>query len=349
MKKIVVFILTLLMITSMLSPVIGASQTEATDDLLSVSSFAELKNLIDKKYKSVTNVIYDTDDEIADDDSFEEDVEDSQVGQTDDSSTTNVQVEGTDEADIVKNEGGYIYVLSSSTLKIFDARKPLSVKLISTTLLDVSDLDEMYICADRAVFVGNSYSYPFYKTLMLVYDISKKSDPQLIRRTAQDGTLKTSRRIGNYLYTVSTKSFNPFQLDSKTISIFPEFFDGKGTDEFVLERLPLKNILVPKDFNTTFTTISVVNIKNPAQGPTVRSILGGGNLLYMNQSSLYSVHTFQLNNKPITAIYKLNVSGASLTYVGSANVEGTVLNQFSMDEYESNFRIVTSNGLNPFR
>jgi uncharacterized secreted protein with C-terminal beta-propeller domain len=143
---------------------------------------------------------------------------------------------------------------------------------------------------------------------------------------------------------VSTKQFYPYQLSQENVDIFPEFFDGKPSDKVELKRLPIKNILVPKYFNTQFTTTTAINIKNAAKGPTVRCVLGGGDQLYMNQSSLYYVYNSTIEAVSSTVIIKFTVSGSSLKYAGSAFVEGSVLNQFSMDEYETNFRIATSNG-----
>jgi uncharacterized secreted protein with C-terminal beta-propeller domain len=43
-----------------------------------------------------------------------------------------------------------------------------------------------------------------------------------------------------------------------------------------------------------------------------------------------------------TLIHKLNVSQSSVKYQDSALVPGAPLNQYSMDEYRGNFRIITS-------
>jgi hypothetical protein len=118
-------------------------------------------------------------------------------------------------------------------------------------------------------------------------------------------------------------------LRDTSISTFPEYFDGQQGKSVSLKRLPIKNILVPKDYdpekNTTFTTISVINIKNPAKSPIVRCILGGGYRLYMNKSSLYNVHSFGHGYTSTSVIYRFNISGSSLTYAGSATVDGTPL------------------------
>ena len=43
-----------------------------------------------------------------------------------------------------------------------------------------------------------------------------------------------------------------------------------------------------------------------------------------------------------TEIYRIAISGPSLTLAASGNVTGTVMSQYSMDEYNGYFRIATS-------
>jgi len=52
-------------------------------------------------------------------------------GGAEDYSTTNIQVEGVDEADIVKNDGKYIYVVSGSKVVIVDAYPAENMEILS--------------------------------------------------------------------------------------------------------------------------------------------------------------------------------------------------------------------------
>ena len=69
---------------------------------------------------------------------------------TDDYSTTNIQVEGVDEADIVKNDGKYIYIVSRDKLIIVDAYPAEKAKIISETELD-GNPSNIFIHKDRLV------------------------------------------------------------------------------------------------------------------------------------------------------------------------------------------------------
>ncbi len=120
-------------------------------------------------------------------------------------STTNVQVEGVDEADIIKNDGKYIYAISNGKLNIVDAFPAESAKIISTIDLNGATPNELFISSnsDKLIVFANSYGgyYPYYATdaaqsriasksmsmpwggsqtsSVIVYNISDKSNPIL--------------------------------------------------------------------------------------------------------------------------------------------------------------------------
>jgi hypothetical protein len=62
-------------------------------------------------------------------------------------STTNNQVEGVGEADIVKNDGRYLYLALNGALRIVDAKSP---RVISVTKL-TSDVRQLLVEGNRAV------------------------------------------------------------------------------------------------------------------------------------------------------------------------------------------------------
>src|SRR3989304_8298238 len=123
--------------------------------------------------------------------------EDLAVGSEDpyqDYSSTNVQVENVDEADYVKTDGKYIYILSQNTLTIIDAYPPESAKIILKIGLDIEqqDLQNMFLNDDRLVIFyygsGQSFGiqeydfmpYPIYqsKTFATIIDVSDKENPK---------------------------------------------------------------------------------------------------------------------------------------------------------------------------
>src|SRR3972149_1704365 len=77
---------------------------------------------------------------------------------SEDYSTTNIQVAGVDEADIVKNDGKYIYVVSGNSVVILDAYPAEGAKIISTIDLN-SAPSEIFVNGDKLVIFSQDYNY----------------------------------------------------------------------------------------------------------------------------------------------------------------------------------------------
>src|SRR3989338_4088819 len=118
-------------------------------------------------------------------------------------SETNIQVEGVDEADIIKTDGNYIYTLANGKLVIAKAYPAEDAEILSTTMLDNFYPTELFVHKDRLLLFGSaSYSfgeekqeigkpvkakeiapYPRYICVMSIklYDISDREEPELLR------------------------------------------------------------------------------------------------------------------------------------------------------------------------
>ncbi len=139
-----------------------------------------------------------------------------------DYSSTNVQVEGVDEPDIVKNDGKYIYTVSGSQIFIIDAYPAEGAQLLST--INSTGVSQIFVNGDRLVVFGNDYSspdepviqkigiampryYPSYseKTYIHVYDITDRSNPAVLNEFSIDGYYSDARMIGDYVYLIANK------------------------------------------------------------------------------------------------------------------------------------------------
>jgi inhibitor of cysteine peptidase len=136
-----------------------------------------------------------------------------------DFSTTNVQIAGVDEADIVKNDGKYIYVLSGNKIVIIDAYPAENARVLSEIELDRRPT-EMFLNEDRLVVVGEgtrrllrgptepalevfSPRYRYHGlTTVEIYDVSDREQPVLVREFSVSGSYYDSRMIGDYVYSI---------------------------------------------------------------------------------------------------------------------------------------------------
>lgn len=127
-------------------------------------------------------------------------------------SGTNNQVATVDEADIVKTDGKWVYLVTSGALRILEALKP---HVVSTTKLPGTPR-QMFVEGDRAVIYTSSgdtgpactYAYDCElagdgtATKIQVFDIADRAHPALLRTIDLSGSLIAARRIGNAIHTV---------------------------------------------------------------------------------------------------------------------------------------------------
>ena len=256
-------------------------------------------------------------------------------------SSTNIQVEGVDEADIVKTDGRYLYVVSQSFVYIIDAVPAESAQVLfkldlETTIVGifVND-DKLVVFQNRDGYEIASTRFPYFgssKTMITIYDLSNKSNPVFERNVTVDGYYFSSRMIGDYVYVLAN---NPVYLINNSQVILPEVsFDNTNVK---IEASSIYYTELP-EYYYHFTNILSINIKDATQSPKVESfLLGATSCIYVSRENIY-VTTYGTN------IYKIRIKNGEMTLIASGIVSGYVLNQFFMDEYEGNFRIITSDG-----
>jgi uncharacterized secreted protein with C-terminal beta-propeller domain len=132
-------------------------------------------------------------------------------------STTNIQVEGVDEADIIKIDGQYAYLSSENKLHILKVYPAEKMMLLSSTVLDGRILG-LFVNNDRLIVFESSGSpikpisdlsrreiIPPMDTQgvnLKIYDISKREAPLLLKEHFLEGRYMNSRMIGEWIYVV---------------------------------------------------------------------------------------------------------------------------------------------------
>ncbi len=133
-----------------------------------------------------------------------------------DYSQTNIQVKGVDEADFVKNDGKYIYIISQNSLVIIDAYPGDKAEIISQINLSGTP-QELFVNKNRLVVFTNDYedvyAIPEYdyvprpsyasRTHALVYDISDRPKPTLVKDYSINGNYFDSRMIDDHVYFIA--------------------------------------------------------------------------------------------------------------------------------------------------
>ncbi|MDD1658304.1 MAG: beta-propeller domain-containing protein [Methanomicrobiales archaeon] len=282
-------------------------------------------------------------------------------------STTNIQVAGVDEADFVKNDGRYLYVISGNNLVIIDAYPAEKAKILSETAITGSP-QEMFLDRDRLVILSTSWDGgPVYdsaekagmmppryggrtQTHALVYSLADKSDPELEQDIVLTGSYYDARMIGEYVYAITSESVyiqDPMpmpEVRAEGAVISPEirYFD------------------IPSS-SYQYYTISAFRTTGSAAPAAETYLLGYGTTLYVSGGNMYIAYQSTLpvayavavdgpvirneetlTPRETTTIHRIAIGDGQIQYRGKGSVPGHLLNQFSMDEHGGNLRVATT-------
>jgi len=284
-------------------------------------------------------------------------------------STTNIQVSGVDEADIVKNDGKYLYVSSNDYSKnqnnIYVLKaEPQDPRIISKiTLENNTYLAGMYLSPDsnKLVLIGSEYQfyvmdamperaeamiYPYsseINTFLKVYDITDKVHPMLVNNYTLSGSYFNSRMIGDYVYAVVSQP--AYVLENNGLPL-PTVYEETTVSEIEPSKIYYSETAVYSDVTSnyfTYTTVIGLNVKNSSQKLTNMTVLmGGASTMYVSTNNIYVTYPSWTEGGEYTSIYRISVNKDALNFEAKGSVSGYVLNQYSMDEYNGNFRLATT-------
>ena len=293
-------------------------------------------------------------------------------------STTNNQVEGVDEADLVKTDGSYIYSISESRVVISDVRNPQEMAVAAELpFTEETYPQQLFLSGDTLVVMGsrisampidnfqlpNSHRPHLGITSVYLYDISDPASPQLIREFGAEGNLNSARLTNNILYFVTNVYPDYWILEKQDEpELRPHQYDSNDGGD--LQPLPYDSIAVlPGTMEGSYSVITSVELTAPATNEiSTKGFLGGSEQLYMNEDHLYLTApayiplddnevrsgretAIWLPEQVNTEIFKFNLNGTAVEFLASTEITGSLLNQFSMDEYNGYFRAVTTEGV----
>lgn len=265
-----------------------------------------------------------------------------------DYSTTNIQVAGVDELDIVKTDGEFLYVASGSHVFIVQAYPAAAAGILAR--LDFAEaINGVFIKGDKLVVLTgafNPYQIRFFteggpikgapSTDILIYDLTDRSAPTLDRNVTVNGSYFNSRMIGDYVYVILTQ---PAAIQDDDV-VLPVIVDDDHVEAVAAIDIYYSNV---SDYYYAFTDLLAINTQDPEEEVVHETILtGSASQLYMSPSNLYIASFASFGAEATTTIHKIHIDGGAITYSATGNVSGYVLNQFSMDEHQEYFRVATT-------
>ncbi|MEG1754788.1 MAG: beta-propeller domain-containing protein [Clostridia bacterium] len=286
-------------------------------------------------------------------------------------STTNVQVKGVDEADIVKTDGKYIYYIVNNQLNIIVANGA-ATKIVSSTLFQESDQwwgynSELFLLDDRLMIITQGYTTVWVndgsdgynqnkeQTQILLYDIANPEKPRKLASLAQSGSYVSSRLIGDFVYLVTAQNvWRPVRNQPGTF--VPELTAGNVTKTIA----PGDILVYGTPQSSAYTVIGAINLREGTEHAAAKAVFGGTSNIYCNaehlllslgenKSQTSDIHPNQdgknvqvTTSESCTKLMLFSLDKGVITQLAAGSVRGTLLNQFSMDEYKDVFRVVTT-------
>jgi inhibitor of cysteine peptidase len=294
-------------------------------------------------------------------------------GSAGDFSKTNVQVQGVDEADVVKTDGEYVYKIyynysnnvSEQGIQIIKAYPGENLQLVQKVVIQDMHPSQMFLKDNYLIVLGSGMKksqgneapsvrggavmdriwLPVNSTVVaMIYDIKDKQNPKLLRTVEVDGNLATARMIGNNIYMVSNKYLYMHWLKEgdKRDEILPSYRDSAVGKDY--KTIDLKEVrYCPQALEPNYIIISSFNIGRMNEEVNVTTVLGSSSNIFSSLDNLYvSGYNYKQEGSYNTSIYKFNLKDGRVNFASTGEVPGNILNQFSMDEYKGYFRVTTT-------
>lgn len=280
---------------------------------------------------------------------------------------TNTQTKNVDEADIIKNDGRYLYVVgydmsNNRKLRIIDAQTMTAVYngYIYNESGDILNINDIYVNGNTLVamgtygnnyygyrvFVDSMYSYSYGaggKTVSVVMDITDRSQPKTLRKITQDGSYISSRMVGTVLYTLTEYTVSGKDEEEAKNNSVPEV---AGTE------IKCECIYIADEASSRYICLTAYDTSSASGDITSLAVLGNSNEVYCSENNFYVIGTKYINLKKnekkdididrYTVINAFALNGTSITFRAQGEVKGMINDQYSLDEYGGNLRIATT-------
>jgi len=274
--------------------------------------------------------------------------------------TTNVQVQGVDEPDRVKTDGTCLFVSTDHAVAVIAAYPPNATAVISTlsykatfTVLGLEEAQGRLLVFAQSSVNGSSVE-------LLLYDTSVPSSPSLMANLTVPGSYVAARLSQGYAYAVVQQPSYEFPSAGNATPVMPEVaFDGATLT------LPPSSVYYTQNrAQISYYTVVVSMSMSTGKYQTISVLTGPSSTVYVSASNIYVVYTdyqqfyadgipgdiytggvfspSDLQQGANSTIFRASYSNGTVSVEAAGSVPGTVLNQFSLDEYSGYLRIATS-------
>ncbi len=289
--------------------------------------------------------------------------------------TTDNQVAGVIEADLFKRTKTHIFYLdyTEMVIRVYsvageDSRLVSKYQLTSKgdAKFAMTRSGQLFLSEDgkTLTFISNNSDVISYDTITKKESLSAVSvisldvsDPANIKEKARfeiTGSFITARFVGGKILLIS--KFNANSLDYSELSGFvPQINTGDG-----FEPIAAEDIIFPEEITSKLYTVVTQLDGESFEFEGAAACLGYSTEVYVSADKVFLTKSY--NSKKLasgeedgihwakyprmTEILALGYGEEGFKNLGSVSVEGTVKNQYSLDEYGGILRVVTTLGSN---
>jgi uncharacterized secreted protein with C-terminal beta-propeller domain len=283
---------------------------------------------------------------------------------------TNDQVQGVDEPDIVKTDGANLYVVSTgssnSTVNILQAYPPTSQaypptsQAVLSTLTLTGQVQGIEITQGRLMVIDQGYANNTNYIALLLYNTTNLSAPKLIQNVTVAGNYIAARMSQGYLYAIIQQPSYSFNDQGNATGVLPSIM-VKGHNVAV----PPSSVFYTGNSSQISDYTMVVSVSMASGTEATQSVLTGpSSTVFVSTSNIYVVYSNyrmfgDADNIPgdvftggvlsasvqqgeNSTVFRAAYSNGAVVVQAVGSVPGSVLNQYSMNEYNDYFQVATS-------
>lgn len=275
-------------------------------------------------------------------------------GSEDDYGKTNRQEEAVEEADIIKNDGRYLYRVvygnNYGIVRIVDTEGGLKE---ASRVGNFESVQNIYVWEDKLVVIEprwadtygveeddsiwtSGYSY----CRIYVYDISDRTNPQEYHTFTVKGSYMDSRISDGYLYFfTSCDTDKPGSVED--LKKYVPMMDGEPMAE--------EKITLPGGSKAaSYLVMASVDMEHPDTFVDTRALVTTADKFYVSQSNIYVADAQYISYEKegsetdSTILYRYSYKDGKMRKEAEGRVKGRLRDDLAMNEYQGYLRLVTT-------
>ncbi len=273
---------------------------------------------------------------------------------------TNVQVQGVDEPDRVKTDGTHLFVATQNSVAIINAYPPNSSAVLSKLSFPTASVIGLEIAQDRLMVIDQKSNGSATAIGLILYDVSDLTSPKLMRNITVPGSYVAARMADGYVYAVIQQPSYVFNSQGNATAVMPVASNNGAESQIPANSVYYTGNVAQISYYTIVPSVSMAtgvgNSSTFLTGPSATVYVSNSNIYiaYTNYPDLFSTHGIlgdvytggtvsvsDVQQAQNSTILRASYSGGLVTAKAAGVVPGSVLNQFSLDEYDGYFRVAT--------